>query len=183
MVVTWPRLPGLAFYGKSAGDKATGFKVLSLPVLWEGLNTEWGVIASMLLDTHAHTHGTAKRISSSLLAALSVSPLPAPSLPPSSVWLDLVECHHCDFGGFLFPCHCLMHACLGYLLNLSRKWTVICSLPPMLGRDKCPTLVKIRQTGTSALACHSGLLAPPPSWCWGLSFALWPSPLHTVVCL
>lgn len=33
MVVTWPRLPGLAFYGKSAGDKATGFKVLSLPVL------------------------------------------------------------------------------------------------------------------------------------------------------
>lgn len=25
MVVTWPGLPGSAFYGKSAGDKATGF--------------------------------------------------------------------------------------------------------------------------------------------------------------
>lgn len=150
MVVTWPRLPGLAFYGKSAGDKATGFKVLSLPVLWEGLNTEWGVIASMLLDTHRQQRGYLPP----LLPSLCRSP------SPSSVWLDLVECHHCDFGGFLFPCHCLMHACVGYLLNLSRKWTVICSLPPKLGRDKCLMLVKICQTGTETLACCSGLLTP-----------------------
>lgn len=98
MVVTWPRLPGLSFYGKSAGDKATGFKVLSPPVLWEGLNTEWGVIASMQLDTRRQQRGYLGPFLSLFLLLL---------LLPPSVWLDLLECHHCDFGGFLFPWHCL----------------------------------------------------------------------------
>lgn len=94
MAVTWPRLPGLAFYGKSAGDKATGFKVLSLPVLWEGLNSEWGVIASMLLDTHRQQRGY---LPPSFPLSVCLSPC------PSSLWLDLAECHHCDFGDFFFP--------------------------------------------------------------------------------
>lgn len=105
------------------------------------------------INAVGHTQG-AKRISSSPLP-LSVS-LP---LPPQFDWIQQ-SVTTVTLGDFSFPVTVLCMLALGYLLNLSRKWTVICSLLPMQGRDKCLILVKICQTGTSTLAYCSGLLTP-----------------------